>query len=339
MIASGDDEVEALDDDALEEAELDELPPSEDDETTAHRPLPRDPSSDDVPTGRLAQRSIQRSPSRGARRRLEGATSAQEAAVHDAVVVPGWRRLFGAPLLERIPRGFRGQILDASAGTGYPSLELLPRLESTARVVAIEADAGLLDLLRRRSSSVAGKQIFARAEELSVLSFGDEVFDVVIACAFAPICQRDIRAELRRVMVPGARLLASLPLTGTFEEIVDIFREVALRRGSVALAGRVEALAARDPSADSLVRSLSETGFREVKVEVHARELVFASSHEIFTHPVIRHVALADWRATAGFEPGGDSVLAEVEETLATYVPRGPIKLTAQVGVIEAVRA
>ena len=69
MIASGDDEVEALDDDALEEAELDELPPSEDDETTAHRPLPRDPSSDDVPTGRLAQRSIQRSPSRGPTRR------------------------------------------------------------------------------------------------------------------------------------------------------------------------------------------------------------------------------------------------------------------------------
>lgn len=336
MSESGDEEAEPLDDDALEEAELE---PSDDDADTAHRALPPDPSGDDVPTGRLAERSIRRSPSRGTRRRLEGATSPQEAAVHDAVVVPVWRKLFGAPLLERIPRGFRGQILDASAGTGYPSLELLSRIESTARVVAIETDAGLLDLLRRRSTAVAGKQMFARGEELSALSFGDEVFDVVIACACPSLRDRDVRAELRRVMVPGARLLASLPLAGTFEEIVDMFREVALRKGGGVLSSRVEALASRDPSAQALARELDDAGFRDVSVEVRERELVFRSARELFTHPVIRHVALADWRATAGFEPGGEAVLAEVEETLATYCPRGPVALAVRVGVVDALRA
>ncbi len=317
-----------------------------DDETTAHRSIPggvepgRDRSADDVPTGRLSERSVHRGAIAGSRRRKPSTTTQQDAALYDTVVVPQWCSLFGGALIDRVPSGFRGQALDAGAGTGYPSLELVKRMDAAGRIVAIERDTALLDLLRRRAIGVAGKQLFARVESFDALSFGDEVFDLVVACAVPgpSLLDRQALAELHRVMVVGGRLLASVPLSGTFEEVLDMFREVALRREDAALAARVEALAARDPSPEDVSARLREGGFERVVVDVSERQLVFRSARDVFTHPVLRYVALAHWRHAAGFESGAEDVLLEVEQALATYLPRGPISLAVRVGVVEAVR-
>jgi SAM-dependent methyltransferase len=324
------DELPLEDDDLLEHAE----PPPPDDETTAHRALAAEPHHDDAPTGRLAERLARVAPTR---RKSEGASSPQAAELYDAVVVPEWITLFAAPLLALVPAGFRGQILDASAGTGHLSLELLRRVDAAARVVAIEPDTALLDLLRRRTTGAAGRQIFARAETPSALSFGDEVFDLVVAAACPAIADKQVAGELRRVMAPGARLLVSTPLRGTFEEVLDMMAEVGARRGGE-LVSRVAELRARTPDAASLATSLRRLGLQPVEVKVLERRVVFRSVREIFAHPIIAHVALADWRAAAGFESGGEEVLAEVEQAFATYVPRGPVPLTVQLGIVEAGR-
>ena len=347
-----DDEAEALDEADLVEADLDDAPepPSTptgvlpasaveadlaaDDETTAHRVLP--PEEDDAPTGRLAEKVLRASPAR-ARRRLDSAASQQAADRFDTVVVPQWIALFAAPLLAHVPQGFRGQILDASAGTGHLSLELLRQVDPGSRIVALEPDTTLLDLLRRRTTGAAGRQIFARAEAPPELSFGDEVFDLVLAAAFPAIADRACAAELRRVMAPGARLVVSTPLRGTFDEVVDLFSEVASRRGGE-LPTRDAALRERAPDSTSLATSLRRLGFDPVEVRVSERQLVFRSVRDMFTHPVIAHVALPEWRVAAGFETGGEDVLEEVEQAFATYVPRGPVALTVQLGVVEAMR-
>jgi SAM-dependent methyltransferase len=349
--AGTDEEGEALDDADLVEADLDDAPepPSTptgvlaaadveaahaEDETTAHRVLP--PEQDDAPTGRLAEKAVCSLPSR-ARRRLESAVSQQAAELYDTVVVPHWISLFAAPLLAQVPQGFRGQILDASAGTGHLSLELLRRVDGAARIVALEPDTTLLDLLRRRTTGAAGRQIFARAEAPPELGFGDEVFDLVVAAAFRAIADRACVAELRRVMAPGARLSVSTPLRGTFDEVLDLFAEVAARRGGE-LPARVTALREQAPDSTLLATSLRRLGFDPVEVRVVERQLVFRSVRDLFTHPVIAHAALPEWRVAAGFERGGEDVLAELEQTFATYVPRGPVSLTVQLGVVEARR-
>lgn len=348
------DDDEALDEALLDEAALlleDDEPVLldaallEDDEpldqdTTTHRPVPARPRADDVPTGRLLERSVHRQPARVGRRRLESGTTPQDALLYDSVVVPQWSTLFGATLIERVPRGFRGQILDVNAATGYPSFAILAKLDGAGRVVAIDRDPALLELLRRRAIGEAGRRVFARTESLDALSFGDEVFDVVVGCALGGAALRDARtlSELRRVLVVGGRLLVSCPLRGTFEEVLDMFREVADRRDDVGLAGRVEALAAQAPTVAELGAALEGAGFEGVSIDQSERQLVFRTARDVFTHPVLRHVAHAQWRAVAGFERGGEEVLAEVEHALATYLPRGPIALSVRVGVVDSVR-
>jgi ubiquinone/menaquinone biosynthesis C-methylase UbiE len=316
----------------------DRAPPDED--TTAHRAVPERPRADDIPTGRLNERSIHREPPRATRRRLESGTTPNDAALFDSVVVPQWSTLFGAALVERVPRGFRGQILDVAAGTGYPTFAILDRLDQAGRIVAIDRDPALLDLLRRRTIAVSGRRVFARTESLEALSFGDEVFDVIVGCALASptLMQARTLAELHRVTVVGGRLLASCPLRGTFEEVLDMFREVAERRSDAALEARVETLASRAPTSAELVASLESAGFERVSVTESERQLVFRTARDVFTNAVLRHVALAEWRAAAGFERGAEDVLVEVEHALATYLPRGPIALSVRVGVVDGVR-
>jgi hypothetical protein len=138
-------------------------------------------------------------------------------------------------------------------------------------------------------------------------------------------------------MAPGARLSVSTPLRGTFDEVLDLFAEVAARRGGE-LPARVTALREQAPDSTLLATSLRRLGFDPVEVRVVERQLVFRSVRDLFTHPVIAHAALPEWRVAAGFERGGEDVLAELEQTFATYVPRGPVSLTVQLGVVEARR-
>ena len=47
----------------------------------------------------------------------------------------------------------------------------------------------------------------------------------------------------------------------------------------------------------------------------------------------IRFVGLSEWRWIAGFEPGGDRLLDEVERTLDVYFGGGPLSLTVRAGL------
>jgi SAM-dependent methyltransferase len=266
---------------------------------------------------------------------------AAEAAVEESVVVPQWKSLFGKLMLDRIEPGFRGRTLDAAAGTGHLSLEILRQMGDVGRVVAIESDAGLLEVLRRRASTFAGTRFFARAESPDALSFGDEVFDIAVACSGTSVPWLDPRvlSELRRVVVPGGRVLLGLPLHGTFEEVLDMFRDVATRLGDAHFEARIEALAARDPHPDQAAYAMQAAGFREATCSAEERQLSFRSVPEFFAHPLIRAIALPDWRTLCGFDRESAELLVEVERTFATYMPKGPITLRVRLGVIDAVRA
>lgn len=295
------------------------------------------PSDDEVATGLLSPKHVL--PPRRTRR-ASGMGQA-EVATEESVVVPQWKSLFGKLMLERIELGFRGRTLDAAAGTGHLSLEILRRMGEVGRVVAIESDAGLLEVLRRRASAFAGTRFFARAESPDALSFGDEVFDIAVACSGTsqPWLDASVLAELRRVVVPGGRVLIGLPLHGTFEEVLDMFRDVATRLGDARFEARIEALASRDPHPDQAAFAMRAAGFRDATCSAEERQLSFRSVSELFMHPLLRAIALPDWRALCGFDRESAERLVEVERVYATYVPKGPVTLRVRLGIIDATRA
>lgn len=274
-------------------------------------------------------------PERKSSQRLAAVGTAQDAAMYDAHVVPRYSALFGRMMLAQLPRQERLQILDIGCGTGYPALEILRLLGEGGRVIAVDPDASLIDLARRRALDDAGRRIFFKVEGADVLSFGDDVFDVVASnLALATFQQPEAAlAEMHRVLAPGGKLLLTQPLTGTFEEVFDMFREVALKRDDKALSQRVERIAARYPEAATLEAVVRGAGFEGVEVRTEEFQIPFGSAGEIFADPMIRFVALPEWRWIAGFDDGAEAVLGQVQRHLETYFGGGPLSLRVHAGL------
>jgi ubiquinone/menaquinone biosynthesis C-methylase UbiE len=280
------------------------------------------------------------------------ASTPQEAAFYDSVVVPRYSTLFSRPLLDAIPRGTRGQVLDLGCGTGHPAIDVLRRMTDHGRVIAVDRDSGLVDLARRRAIESHGKRIFFKVEPAHELSFGDEVFDIVVGNlvlgavdtelswggAGLPPGERAVLGEVRRVLAPGGRALLSRPLAGTFEEVIDMLREVALRRDLGPAQKRVELLAARYPTREAWAEQLTSAGFAPVDVQAHEHKLAFKSARDLFADPLVRAIAVSEWRWVAGLEAGSETVLTDCERALETYFAGGPVSLTVIAGAASAGR-
>src|SRR5262249_45002960 len=145
-------------------------------------------------------------------------------------VVPRYSAVFAQMILDATPRGARLRVLDVGCGSGVPSLPLLGRLEAQSRVVAIDREQALIDIARRRALGDDGRRIFFKCEAAAPLRFGDEVFDLVVAnLVLGSLDHGTALAEMKRVLAPGGRILLTQALAGSFEEVLDMLREVALR--------------------------------------------------------------------------------------------------------------
>lgn len=270
--------------------------------------------------------------------RLAAVGTAQDAALYDAHVVPRYSELFGRLLLGELPANERMQVLDVGCGTGYPALEVMRRLGDGGRVIAIDPDPSLMDVARRRALDDAGRRIFFKVESAEQLSFSDEVFDVVIGnLALGSLeAPEHALAEMMRVLVPAGRLVLTHALAGTFEEVLDMFREVALKNDDPHIGQRIDRLAGRYPSAATLEAAVAGAGFEDVTVKTEEFQVAFASAAQIFADPMIRFVALPEWRWIAGFEEGSETVLDQVQRSLDTYFGGGPLSLRVSAGVVTA---
>lgn len=268
--------------------------------------------------------------------RMAAVSDANDAAVYHAHVVPRYSSLFGRMLLARVPEGQRAQVLDVGCGTGHPALEILSRLDPGGRVIAIDPDPALLDLARRQAFDEAGRRIFFKAASAESLDFGDEVFDVVTGNLAMSAWQAPERAlaELARVLVDRGLLLLTQALDGTFEEVFDMFRELALRRDDGALSARLDRVLLRYPTAATLEAVVANAGFSDVRVESEEFQIPLGSARELLADPMLRFVAVPEWRWIAGFEE--DGLLDEVIRTLDVYFGGGPLTLRVHAGLVIA---
>jgi len=260
----------------------------------------------------------------------------EEAALYDASVVPRWSARFGQLILRRIAPGLRAQVLDIGCGTGHPAFSLLERLDQGGRVIAIDSDQALVDLARRRAMALDGNRIFFKVESACDLKFGDDVFDVAVGnLVGAELEDLDkALADLYRVIVPQGRILMTRALAGTFVEIHDMFREIASASGDDALIERLDTVAAGYPSAEDFAAPFEAAGFEDVAVVIEPFKMSFLNASQLFRDDTVRFVGLSEWRWIAGFDPGGEAFLDEVERRLDVYFAGGPLSLTVVAGLV-----
>jgi ubiquinone/menaquinone biosynthesis C-methylase UbiE len=261
------------------------------------------------------------------------------ARIYDDEIAPVWGAKFGKMLLRNLAVPERGQVLDISCGTGYPTIEILRRMRDGSRLIAIDASSAMLDVARRKVSELGplGKKgVFFRTESpVPKLSFADDVYDLVV-CNLGLSEMPSLEVALRdfsRVCKQGGEVRCTLPLAGTFQEFHDLFREVLIKNDKHEALERLDRLISRYPTIDHVERCMKSAQLGG-GMEIEEFSLLFKSSREFFFAPVIEYGPLAEWKEIAGNGQEMQDVFWYIKEAIDAYFVGRPFEVTVRAGCI-----
>ena len=261
------------------------------------------------------------------------------ARIYDDEIAPVWGTRFGRMLLRNLAVPDRGQVLDISCGTGYPTIEILRRMNEGSRLIAIDASSAMLDVARRKVADLGplGKKgVFFRTESpVPKLSFADDVYDLVV-CNLGLDEMPSLEVALRdfaRVAKKGGEVRCTLPLAGTFQEFHDLYREVLIKHDKHDALDRLEKHCAHYPTMDHVERCMKSANLQG-QLEIEEFSLLFKSSREFFFAPVIEYGPLADWKEIAGGGQEMQDVFWYIKEAIDAYFDGRPFQVTVKAGCI-----
>ena len=261
------------------------------------------------------------------------------ARIYDDEIAPVWGTRFGKMLLRNLSVPERGQVLDISCGTGYPTVEILRRMTDGSRLIAIDASSAMLDVARRKIADLGplGKKgVFFRTESaVPKLSFADDVYDLVVCnlgLSEMPSTEVALR-DFARVTKVGGEVRCTVPLAGTFEEFHDLYREVLIKHDKHEALDRLDRHIARYPTIDLVERCMSSANL-EGDIEVEEFTLLFKSSREFFFAPVIEYGPLSEWKDIAGSGQEMQDVFWYIKEAIDAYFEGRPFQVTVKAGCL-----
>ena len=264
----------------------------------------------------------------------------EQALAYDAAFVPRFAQRFGERLLLALDLPPRANVLDLVCRTGYPAVQVLDRVRD-GRVIALDQDARFLELARARAGTDLGRRIFFKQGSPTSLGFSDEIFTNVIGNLIdrATGDRAAVLTESARVLRPGGQLALTLPLRGSFLEVVDMLREIALRHDLGRLGERVEQYVNAMPTVESLRVEFEARGFERVSVDAWEFTLEYASSGDLLSDPLVQAAALAEWRFCAEATDQPDDVMVELRRCIDTYFEGRRFLLTVVGGCAVGQRA
>lgn len=261
------------------------------------------------------------------------------ARIYDAEIAPVWGARFGKMLLRNLAIPQRGQVLDISCGTGYPTVEILRRMSEGSRLIAIDASSAMLDIARRKVADLGplGKKgVFFRTESpVPKLSFADEVYDLVVCnLGLGEMPSLEVALhDFARVAKIGGEVRCTLPLAGSFEEFHDLYREVLMKHDRGDARDRLERHIARYPTAEQVEGFMKAAGLGG-GLEHEEFSLLFKSSREFFYAPVIEYGPLAEWKEIAGEGQEMQDIFWFIKEAIDAYWGDRPFQVTIRAGCL-----
>jgi ubiquinone/menaquinone biosynthesis C-methylase UbiE len=264
------------------------------------------------------------------------------AKIYDAEILPIWSRRFGKMLLRDLALPPRAMVLDVACGTGYPSLEILRRMDGEGRIIAIDPSSPMLDEARMKAGPLSGKRIFFRSESaLPRLPFADDVYDLTLCNAALQEFDdpEPVIRDFARVTKPGGRVIVTLPLAGSYREFFDIFREVLVKEDLKEAIDRLDAYLVRFPPIEQARAWFEDAGLEDVEVEYDTFTLLFKSGREFFFAPIIEYGPLADWKAIAGKGEVMQKVFWDAKEAIDKYFAGSSFAVTIEAGCVRGRKA
>lgn len=264
------------------------------------------------------------------------------ARIYDDEILPIWAERFGRMILRGLDLPPKATLLDVSCTTGYPAHEIARRMDEQSKLVAIDSSSALLDVARKKLSDVARGRIFFRTQRAyPKLPFTSDVFDVVfsnLGLLDMPSPSRALR-DFARVAKPGGRVIATLPLAGSWQEFHDLFREVLVKSDQLPMIERLDKLVAAAPDAATCEGWLVGAGLDDARVDVEEFTLLFRSAREFFFAPVVEFGPLPHWKAIAGRGPELQDTFWAIKEAIDAYFGGRAFQITIKAGCLSGFKS
>lgn len=216
-------------------------------------------------------------------------------------IAPVWTQPFGRLLLGQVaPIIGKTTLLDVMCHSGYPGLELLRRFPD-ARLFAVDPSSALIEQARRSAGELLGRRVFLRTEPGEPkLPFDEAVYDLVVSNLglYDAAQPQQLLTELARVAKPGAQVVATLPLRGTFAELYALLE--AELSGREAIRQRLLAHLQSWPDVETVRGWARLAGLDEVELVVSPFSLLFAGAVDLFYSPLIEQGPLPACKALFG---------------------------------------
>ncbi|MBZ5707834.1 methyltransferase domain-containing protein [Nannocystis pusilla] len=257
----------------------------------------------------------------------------------DREISPVWHDRFARLIVRNLPNLPEVLALDIHCGTGRGTGELLHRLGAGAKVLAIDPDEGALEMAKTRIRAEWKNRVYFKPGHFDdVTAMADDSYNLVVANLVLgeSVDLEPALGEMIRVCKIGGRILATVPLHGTWEEVEDIFAEILRDAGMTAALRRLEALRAIRPTGPQLGKMLRNLGAVEddYVIEHERFQLLFPSGREFLFAPVIEHGPLQMWKAVIGKDGAPQELFWRLKEAIDAYYAGHVLAVTVQAGLI-----
>jgi SAM-dependent methyltransferase len=262
--------------------------------------------------------------------------------VIDREIAPIWHDRFARMLIRNLPSNLPNAdvtALDIHCGVGRTTAELLSRLGASARVMALEPDDILLELARTRMRPEWKNRVYLKAGNFDdVTAMSDDSYNLVVANLVLGETGDVASAlgEMIRVNRIGGRVLATLPLGGSWNEVEDIFSEVLRDAGLHAANRRLDRLRELRPTGPNLAQLVRQLGVAEddFVIEQERFHMLFPSGREFLFAPVVEHGPLRLWKAVIGKDGTPQELFWRLKEAIDTYYTGHVLAVNVLAGLI-----
>ncbi|MEV0249849.1 methyltransferase domain-containing protein [Nocardia sp. NPDC050712] len=237
---------------------------------------------------------------------------------------------FSARALELAGLSQDSQVLDVAAGPGTLSLLAAPQ---SARVVALDFAAHMLEVLDRAAKAAGHSTIETRVGDGQALPFADNEFDAAFSMfglMFFPDRTRGF-SELRRVLRPGGVAVVS--------SWAPVIESPLMRMMFGAMTAADPTIQEPQPNYLSLenpevfATEMRAAGFAGVTIQRHTTEVSYPDGTQMWDSMARSSAPLALLRRRLG-EPLWSERAPVMRDYLATnYRPRTPLATTAFLGI------
>lgn len=208
------------------------------------------------------------------------------------------------------------RLLDAACGTGIVARLAAQQIGSNGVVVGIDINPGMLEVAR--SSTPANMSIEWHESNAEDMPLPDEAFDVVLCQISLQFVADKLAAlkEMRRVLVPGGRLVLNVPgPAGKLFAVVSEAMERNISSEAAAFINQVFSLY----DTNEIQQLMREAGFRDIALQVTDKVLNLPPSKDflwqyVSSTPLAGAVAQAHDEDLAALESEVLEVWREFEE-------------------------